>query len=82
MDPGKVERNRRKHRVSFHEAATVLAMTYPDPDGSASEQRFVTAGMSEAGRVLVVAHTEREERIRITSARKATQRERERAVPF
>lgn len=79
-DPGKARQNRRKHRVSFHEAATVfgdpLAVTFPDPDHSASEQRFITVGMSSAGRVLMVAHTERGEYFRIISARKATQRER------
>jgi uncharacterized DUF497 family protein len=79
-DPGKARRNRRKHRVSFQEAATVfgdpLAVTYPDPDHSASEQRFITVGMSRAGRVLLVAHVDRNENIRIISVRKTTQRER------
>jgi uncharacterized protein len=79
-DPGKARQNRRKHRVSFHEAAAVfgnpLAVTFPDPDHSASEQRFITVGMSSAWRVLMVAHTERGENFRIISARKATQRER------
>ena len=80
-DPGKARQNHRKHRVSFQEAATVfgdpLAVTYPDPDHSTSEQRFVTVGMSGAGRVLIVAHADRGESIRIISARKTTQRERE-----
>jgi uncharacterized protein len=80
-DPGKARRNRRKHRISFLEAATVfgdpLAETYPDPDHSMSEQRFITVGMSSARRVLMVAHADRDENIRIISARKATARERE-----
>ena len=79
-DPGKDRQNRRKHRVSFHEAATVfgdpLAATFHDPDHSAIEQRFITVGMSSAGRVLIVAHTDRNENVRIISARKATQHER------
>jgi uncharacterized protein len=79
-DPGKARQNRRKHRVSFQEAATVfgdpLAVTYPDPDHSISEQRFITVGISSAGRVLIVAHVDRNENIRIISARKTTQRER------
>jgi uncharacterized protein len=79
-DPGKARQNRRKHRVSFQEAATVfgdpLAVTYPDPDHSTSEQRFITVGMSSAGRVLIVAHVDRGEHIRIISARQTTQRER------
>ena len=79
-DPAKAAQNRRKHRVSFHEGATVfgdpLAATYRDPDHSISEQRFVTIGMSSAGRVLIVAHADRGENIRIISARRATLRER------
>jgi uncharacterized protein len=80
-DPSKAKQNRRKHRVSFHEAATVfadpLSATYSDPEHSASEQRFLTVGMSEVSRVLIVAHSDRDEVIRIISARKATRRERE-----
>ncbi len=79
-DPAKARQNRRKHRVSFQEAATVfgdpLAITYPDPDHSVSEQRFITVGMSGAGRVLMLAHLDRNENIRIISARKTTRRER------
>jgi uncharacterized DUF497 family protein len=79
-DPDKAARNRRKHRVSFHEAATVfgdpLAVTYHDPDHSVSEERFITGGMSRADRVLIVTHSDRGENIRIISARKTTLRER------
>jgi uncharacterized DUF497 family protein len=79
-DPVKARQNRRKHRVSFQEAASVfgdpLAITYPDPDHSTVEQRFITVGMSGAGRVLLVAHADREANIRIISARKTTARER------
>jgi uncharacterized DUF497 family protein len=80
-DPGKARRNRQKHRISFLEAATVfgdpLAETYPDPDHSMAGGRFITVGMSSAGRVLMVAHADRDENIRIISARKTTARERE-----
>jgi uncharacterized DUF497 family protein len=80
MGPGKARQNRRKHRISFQEAATVfgdpLAVTFPDPDHSTSEQRFITVGMSSVGRVLIVAHADRNEDIKIISARKTTQRER------
>ena len=79
-DPGKARKNCRKHRVSFEEAATVfgdpLALTFPDPDHSETEHRFITVGVSSAKRVLIVAHTERGETLRIISARKVTQRER------
>jgi uncharacterized DUF497 family protein len=79
-DLDKATRNRRKHGVSFQEAATVfgdtLAMTYHDPDHSVAEQRFITVGMSNAHRVLIVAHMDRGENVRIISARKTTRRER------
>jgi hypothetical protein len=79
-DPNKAAENRRKHGVSFHEAATVfgdpLALTYVDPDHSIEEQRFITIGMSNAIRLLILAHSDRNERIRIFSARKTTRRER------
>jgi uncharacterized protein len=65
-DPRKAAQNRRKHRVSFHEAATVfgdpLAVTYDDPDHSIVEQRFITVGMSDAGRVLIVMKRRAEKR--------------------
>lgn len=79
-DPRKANSNLKKHGVSFQEAASifgnVLSITYPDPDHSAREQRFITVGMSPSGRVLMVAHTDSEYNIRIISARKTTRRER------
>jgi len=79
-DPVKARRNHRKHRVSFQEAATVfgdpLSLTYEDPDYFALEQRFVTIGTSNNNRVLIVAHTDRDDSVRIISARKATRGER------
>lgn len=79
-DPAKAAANLRKHGVSFEEAATALAddlaITGADPDHSRGENRFVTFGVSGAGRLLVVAHTERGDRLRIISARPATKRER------
>jgi uncharacterized DUF497 family protein len=79
-DPGKARQNHRKHRDSFQEAATVfgdlLAITYSDPHHSVSELRFITVETSTAGQVLLVAHPDRGENIRIISTRKATIRER------
>jgi uncharacterized DUF497 family protein len=76
----KAKENLRKHRVSFEEAKTVfndpLSMVFPDPDHSGAEQRFVNVGWSSRHRVLVVVHTERNDRIRIVSCRRATIRER------
>jgi uncharacterized DUF497 family protein len=79
-DDSKAARNIAKHGVSFEEAATIfgdpLAMTYYDPDHSQDEDRFLTFGHSEEGKLLVVSHTDRDDRIRIISARQATRRER------
>ena len=79
-DEGKHGSNRAEHEISFHEAAAVftdpLAAVIDDPDHSFDEQRFLVVGESDAGRLLVVAYTERGGRIRIISARRATPRER------
>lgn len=79
-DSTKAARNLRKHRVSFGDASSVfydpLAVTGSDPDHSEIEERLITFGLSSAGQLLVVSHTEREETIRIVSARKATHQER------
>ena len=79
-DAKKASKNYRKHGVSFHEAATVfrdsLSVTGADPDHSIGEHRFVTFGISEKGRLLVVSHMEKDGSIRIISARLATKHER------
>lgn len=78
-DPNKAELNLEKHGVSFQEAATVfndpLSATFPDPDHSARERRYIIIGRSRLGQLLVVAHTDRVEKVRIISARKATRNE-------
>jgi uncharacterized DUF497 family protein len=51
------------------------ALTFLDPDHSEHEERAITIGRSARRRVLFVAHTERGERLRIISARRATRRE-------
>lgn len=79
-NPDKDRRNQRKHGVSFAEASTALrdtlSITRPDPDHSEGEFRFLTLGYTTAGRLVVVAHADREERIRIINARLATTSER------
>jgi uncharacterized DUF497 family protein len=78
-NPTKANKNLRKHKVSFHEAATVfgdsLSATVPDPEHSTEEHRYVTIGWSDRGRLLMVAHAESRERIRIISARTLTRSE-------
>ena len=53
-----------------------LALTFDDPDHSLAERRFITVGMSRGRRILIVAHVDRGETVRIISARKTTARER------
>ena len=79
-DPEKAEANVRKHGVSFDEASTVFgdpfARTRPDPLHSVDEERWITLGESEQGRLLVVVHTDSDDEvIRIISARPPTGRE-------
>jgi uncharacterized DUF497 family protein len=78
-DSSKAASNLKKHRVAFTEAATVfldpLALTYQDPDHSEGERRYITLGESTRGRVILVAHLDRGDRIRIISARRATRKE-------
>ena len=76
----KAKENFKKHKINFEEAKKVfndpLLMTYPDPEHSENEQRYLSIGSSSRGRVLVAIHTEREANIRIISCRKATTNER------
>jgi uncharacterized DUF497 family protein len=80
-DESKAAQNEKKHKVSFEEASTVfadvLSSTFHDPDHSFEEDRYVTIGTSDRGRVLLISHTNRASRIRILSARKAKPHERE-----
>jgi uncharacterized protein len=79
-DRAKAELNLKEHGVSFEEATTVfrdpLSITISDPDHSGSEDRFIDIGMSHNMQLLVVSYTERQDRIRIISARRATRAER------
>ena len=81
FDPDKARSNLRKHGVSFAHAEEVLfdpqALTIEDPDAIA-EPRYITLGMDTLGRVLIVVHTPRGDRVRIISARKASPGEQER----
>jgi hypothetical protein len=78
-DPQKAALNLEKHGVSFEDAASVFgdppAGTIPDPEHSTEEPRFITIGVTPAQRPLVVVHTDRADRMRIISARRATRTE-------
>lgn len=75
-DKEKAISNLKKHGVSFEEAATVfsdpLSSTIPDPRHSQDEERHIIIGLSILGRHLVVVHTDRGDKIRVISARRAT----------
>ena len=81
-DARKAAANLRKHGVSFAEAATAfgdpLSITIADPDHSVTETRFILIGRSRNDHLVVVAHMERGETIRLISARPASRRERDR----
>jgi len=80
-DRDKAAANLRKHGVDVEEAATAfgdpLSLTIRDPDHSVGEERWLLVGESGAGRLLVVAYTERGDEIRLITARSATRRERQ-----
>ena len=77
-DPAKAQTNWQKHGVSFAEAELVffdpLAIQDVDPD-SIDEERFITVGIGNSGRLLVVVYTMRSGTVRLISARLATRQE-------
>ncbi len=81
-DSEKDRQNQKKHHVSFGEASSIFhnlpLEVFHDPDHSDDEDRYIAAGFSERGRVLLVVHCENRTgtEIRIISARKATKTER------
>jgi uncharacterized protein len=79
-DKRKAAANYRKHGIRFAEASTAfrdpLSITIADPHHSIDEERFILLGQSSSRKLLVVIHTERGQRIRIISARRATAHER------
>lgn len=78
-DPNKAHLNEIKHGVTFEEAITVFyddnALLIPDPEHSVGEARFLLLGRSKKTNLLVVVHCERDNNLRIISARTATPRE-------
>lgn len=78
-DSDKASSNLRKHGVSFEEAATALldprALAQEDAHSEA-EARWVLVGMSSRVRLLTIVYTLRDgDRVRLISARKATEKE-------
>jgi uncharacterized protein len=77
---GKAELNLKKHGVGFEEAATVFNdlfyVDFYDPKHSVEEHRFLIIGESNRQRLLIVSYMERDDKIRIISARELTPKER------
>jgi hypothetical protein len=78
-DPEKAKKNLKKHGVSFEEASTIFDdpqfISFLDEEHSEDEERHITIGMSDKMRLVMAAHTERRNLIRLISARKATKNE-------
>ena len=77
-DEDKDKANQRKHQISFEEAAEVFY--YPiyetvDTRFEYEEVRLIGIGRNRQTIILTVVYTEREERIRIISARRANKQE-------
>jgi uncharacterized protein len=74
--------NFQKHDVSFEESMTVwndeFAAFLHDDKHSIDEERYLMIGYSFKNNLLFVSFTERDDRIRIISSRKATKKERKR----
>jgi uncharacterized protein len=80
-DEEKAAANLTKHKVSFDEAKTIfndpLYVDFYDPDHSVDEHRYIIIGESQQRRLLIVLYTERDDIIRLISAREVTRSERE-----
>ena len=79
-DEQKAKANQRKHGISFEEASTVfddpLSINFDDPDHSIGENRYLIIGLSDQGKFLFVSYTDRNNKIRLISARLVTPKER------
>ena len=74
-NPDKARSNLSKHRVTFEEAMSAFrdpfSLTAIDPDHSEWEDRLILIGLSDRHRLLVVVYVERDENLRLISARVA-----------
>ncbi len=84
-DENKAKSNLHKHKIGFDEAETVFidpfVVTFFDDFHSLEEERFISIGISNVNRILLVVHTEVSKEadavlIKIISCRKATALER------
>ena len=80
-DEKKAAANLAKHGVSFEEAKNIfddpLYVDFYDPDHYFDEHRYLIIGESQQRHLLIVSYTERDDAIRLISAREVTRTERE-----
>jgi uncharacterized DUF497 family protein len=78
-NPEKAKVNLQKHQVNFDEASTIFDdpqfISFLDEEHSTDEERYITIGLSNKNRLLMVAHTDCNDNIWIISARKVTKHE-------
>ncbi|MDP3147858.1 MAG: BrnT family toxin [Ignavibacteria bacterium] len=80
-DKNKAKLNHEKHKLSFEEAVTVfadpLAFIFDDDEHSRIEKRLLIIGHTNKNKIIIVSFTERNQHIRIISARKVTTKEKQ-----
>ena len=79
-DTAKNQTNIRKHGVSFETAQRIFegsVLTWFDDRKDYGEDRYISVGKVESAALIVVAHTGRDDRIRLISARPASRKERQ-----
>lgn len=78
-DENKNQTNITKHGIDFQEASTAfgdrMALDFDDPDHSLGEYRLLLLGITITQRYVVISYTERDDKIRIISAREMTRNE-------
>jgi uncharacterized protein len=71
-NPKKARINLQNHQVDFEEASTIFDdpefITFLDEEHSRDEEWYITIAFSDKNRLLLVAHSERNNTIRIISA--------------
>lgn len=76
-DEAKRQSSLSRHHLDFHDAEIVFSgvtFTFADDRFEYGEDRYITLGLLR-GTVVVIAHTERDEVVRVISMRKATRNE-------
>lgn len=83
-DEAKNIQNKKKHNLSFQVASLIFDKPFFNAQSAYAgvEERWIAVGMLDGNRVVTVVYTLREDRIRIISARKARDNEKEKLLTF